>query len=113
MSMPKFPESTDLTLEDSVVQIISSIAMEELALSHILNAEGEKLQYVLGTLEGGSGSALNPPTLDELLEVNESVKDMVATVSMNQMFLLAKLSAAMNAYSKIKSSEDASGGSGS
>ena len=29
-------------------EIISSIAAEELSLSHILNAEGEKLQYVLG-----------------------------------------------------------------
>lgn len=26
--------------------------MEELGLSHILNAEGEKLQYILGMLEG-------------------------------------------------------------
>jgi hypothetical protein len=99
--MPKFPDTPDLTLEDSIIQVISSIAMEELALSHILNAEGEKLQYTLGTLSGVNSSA-TPPTLDQVLEVNGSVKDMLSTVSMNQMFLLGKLSAAMDAYSKIK-----------
>ena len=40
-----------------VNQILSSIAMEELGMSHILNAEGEKLQYILGTLPGLSGPA--------------------------------------------------------
>ncbi|MCL2253795.1 MAG: Ig-like domain-containing protein [Lachnospiraceae bacterium] len=101
MSMPKFPENPDLNLEDSVVQIISSIAMEELALSHVLNAEGEKLQYVLGTL-GSGNQPPHPPTVTEILKVNESVKNMLSTVSMNQMFLLGKMSSAMDAYSKLK-----------
>ena len=45
----------------AVNQILSSIAMEGLALSHILNAEGEKLQYVLGTLhnEGSSKESVD------------------------------------------------------
>ena len=111
MSMPTFPETPDLTLEDSVIQIISSIAMEELALSHILNAEGEKLQFVLGTLQNGL-TPLTPPTLEEVLEVNESVRDMLSTVSMNQMFLLGKMSAAMNAYSRMKDTTPGGGGGG-
>jgi len=45
--MPKFSE-TEIKREDAISQIISSIAMEELGLSHILNAEGEKIQFVLG-----------------------------------------------------------------
>ena len=44
-----------MTREEALTMIIASIAMEELALSHILNAEGEKLQYVLGT-PGRAGS---------------------------------------------------------
>jgi hypothetical protein len=107
MSMPKFPVVPDLTLEDSIIQIISSIAMEELALSHIINTEGEKLQYVLGTLETRStanraAAPVPPVSIDDLLKVNDSVKDMLGAVSMNQMFLLGKLSAAMNAYTKLK-----------
>jgi hypothetical protein len=99
MSMPRFPDSPDFTMEDSIIQIVSSIAMEELALSHILNAEAEKLQYILGILPGSTPSL--PPTFDQLLEINDSVKDMLSAVSLNQMYLLGKLSSAMNTYSKI------------
>ncbi len=50
MSLPSFPAvDPPIQREDAVNQILSSIAMEELGLSHILNAEGEKLQYILGT----------------------------------------------------------------
>ena len=53
MSMPSFPNiDPPIQREDAVNQILSSIAMEELGLSHILNAEGEKLQYILGTIPG-------------------------------------------------------------
>ena len=45
MSLPSFPTADPpIQREDAVNQILSSIAMEELGLSHILNAEGEKLQ---------------------------------------------------------------------
>jgi hypothetical protein len=104
MSMPKFPNAPNLMLDDSIAQIISSIAMEELALSHILNAEGEKIQYALGTLETPDRrhEPIPPATIDELLEVNESVKSMLCAVSMNQMLLLSKMSSAMDAYFKLK-----------
>jgi len=101
MSMPKFPSVPDLNLEDAISQIVSSIAMEELALSHIINTEGEKIQYVLGTLES-SRSTAQAVTLKDLLKVNESVRDMLGAVFMNQMFLLGKLSSAMNAFADLK-----------
>jgi len=103
--MPKFPEVPELTLEDSIVQIFSSIAMEELALSHIINSEGEKLQYVLGTLEGSRG-AVPTISLSDLLKVNESVRNTLETASMNQMFLLGKLSAAVSGFSRLKDCEN-------
>ena len=63
MSMPSFPPNgADMTREEALTMIIASIAMEELALSHILNAEGEKLQYdpagdkALRRPSGGAGS---------------------------------------------------------
>lgn len=40
--------------------IIASIAMGELALSRILNAEGERLQYILGALPGAKPCAWTP-----------------------------------------------------
>jgi hypothetical protein len=81
--------------------------MEEIGLSHIINSEGEKLQYVLGTLT----DVVKPnPTIPEILEVNESIKDMLNVVSMNQMFLFGKMSAALNAYFKNQNAKDPNGG---
>lgn len=48
MSMPEFPEpNPDFTLEQALIMILSSIALEEAALGHIMNAEGEKIQHIL------------------------------------------------------------------
>ena len=75
MSLPSFPVvNPPIEREDAVNQILSSIAMEELGLSHILNAEGEKLQYILGTLPGLSGP---PATVSDVLAANESVRSML------------------------------------
>jgi len=68
--------------------------MEELVLSHILNAEGEKLQFILGTLEGVSSPEA---TIDQVLQANESVKDLLEAVSFNQMILRSKMRNALSA----------------
>ena len=94
MSMPTFPKNDPpLSREGSLNEIIASIAAEELSLSHILNAEGEKLQYVLGTLPGLDEAA----SLDEVLRINQSVKDTVSSIMEQQMMLSAKLGAALKA----------------
>ena len=95
MSLPKFPtDPSKLTREDAINKVIASIAMEELGLSHILNAEGEKLQYVLGTLDGISGPGA---TIEEVLKVNESVTDLLEKAASNQQALSDKLKAAVTA----------------
>ena len=94
MSQPTFPQiDPPLSREGSLNQIIASIAMEELSLSHILNAEGEKLQYVLGTLPGLDEAA----ALEEVIRVNQSVQDTLSGIVEQQMVLSAKLAAALKA----------------
>ena len=94
MSQPTFPQiDPPLSREGSLNQIIASIAMEELSLSHILNAEGEKLQYVLGTLPGLDEAA----ALEEVLQVNQSVQGTLSGIVEQQMMLSAKLSDALKA----------------
>ena len=95
MSLPSFPTvDPPIEREDAVNQILSSIAMEELGLSHILNAEGEKLQYILGTLPGLSGP---PATVSDVLAANESVRSMLETAVQNQLFLKSKMQGALTA----------------
>ena len=95
MSLPSFPKADPpIGRENAVNQILSSIAMEELGLSHILNAEGEKLQYILGTLPGLSGPSA---TVSDVLNATESVRSMLETAVQNQLFLKAKMQGALTA----------------
>ncbi|MFQ6341187.1 collagen-like protein, partial [Bacillus sp. AF62] len=67
MSQPNLPDITpdiSLTREEAINLLLSSIAMQELGLAHIINAEGEKLQYALGTL--ATNNLATPPTFDQL-----------------------------------------------
>ena len=82
-----------MTREEALTMIIASIAMEELALSHILNAEGEKLQYILGTLPGMEPCACP----HEVLSINKSVTALLEAVTQNQMLLKNKLERALEA----------------
>ena len=94
MSLPSFPNiDPPIKREDAVNQILSSIAMEELGMSHILNAEGEKLQYILGTLPGLSGPAA---TVKDVLNANESVKELLETATQNQLLLKSKMQCALD-----------------
>ena len=94
MSLPSFPNvDPPIQREDAVNQILSSIAMEELGMSHILNAEGEKLQYILGTLPGLSGPAA---TVKDVLNANGSVKDLLETATQNQLLLKSKMQCALD-----------------
>lgn len=99
MSMPKFPtEMHTPKLEEAINQTLSSIAMEQLALSHIMNAEGEKLQFVLGTLEDSKHEKHEKHvTVDELLEINESVRKMLDTIVSTEVVLKVKMTDALEA----------------
>jgi len=70
--------------------------MEELALSHILNAEGEKIQYIVGTLE--SGAPAQPTTVEQVLAVNQSVRRLLETTSRLQLILSGKMSGVLGAH---------------
>ena len=84
MSMPSFPQNgADMTRDEALTMIIASIAMEELALSHILNAGGEHLQFVLGALPGTSSQ--------DILAAHKSITALIEAATNNQMLLKNKL----------------------
>jgi hypothetical protein len=93
-NFPEFPENTknpipDLDAEDVALFVLATIGMEELGLSHILNAEGEKIQWILGTLKEGAPSPAYP-TVDEVLKINQAVLDTVEAVVTKNMILNMK-----------------------
>jgi len=95
MSLPIFPINLkELTREGAINLILSSIAMEEVGLSHIINAEGEKLQYLLGTLSGTSGPG---PTVDQILQANDSVTNLLEKAAISQQALAEKTQTVLSA----------------
>lgn len=84
MSLPSIPDITpNITVdrEQVINLLLASIAMEEIGLSHILNAEGEKIQAVLE----------QNPTFECILKINRSVEKTLRTVIKTQMLLQFKL----------------------
>lgn len=101
MSMPNIdninPEIS-LTIEEVINLLLASIALEEIGLAHIINAEGEKLQAALGTLtEGGTPLVTN---IDDLVTINDSVEQTLKTIIKKEMLLQFKLENTMDLMDK-------------
>lgn len=82
MGMPVITASTT-TREQAITDLIQSVALEETALSHILNAEGEKVQKIL------SFDQITPETI---LSTNRSVESMINSISNLESILIDKIS---------------------
>ncbi|MEG2232509.1 MAG: hypothetical protein RRY16_00820 [Bacilli bacterium] len=80
MSMPIIKPS-GITKCEAVTDIIESVALEQTGLSHILNAEGEKIQAAIALSK----------TNEELLSVNKSVQSMVNSITRLETILQGKL----------------------
>ncbi|PIE91781.1 hypothetical protein CO726_30250 [Bacillus fungorum] len=91
-NVPNITPNISLTREESVNLILSSIALQELGLAHIINAEGEKIQYALGLL---TQSLSPPPTFDQLIQLNKSVQSTLQGAVETEIFLKAKLEAVL------------------
>lgn len=88
MSMPNIPDikpKIDICKEDVVNLILASVALEEIGLAHIINAEGEKLQAIIAA----------KPCIEELLEANKSVERVLRAVIKKEMLLEFKIEDAL------------------
>nr|WP_205829180.1 collagen-like protein [Bacillus velezensis] len=96
VSQPNLPNITPvvtLSRDDTINLLLSSIAMEELGMAHILNADGEKIQYALGTIPGLTGP---PSSLADILNLNESVRDTLDSLMKQELLLGSKLDSISN-----------------
>ena len=76
------PNMPKVTLDQAVIDLMESIALQETALSHILCAESQKMKTAM-TLDGLD--------LCKLLEVNDSATNMVHAVANLELVLKDKL----------------------
>ena len=88
MSMPKIPkEKHRPDLDEAIIDLLESIALEEIALSHLINAEAENLQAFVGKdLDFPS----NPSNTD-ILRFNVTILRLMETLMFKELYLLRKL----------------------
>lgn len=120
MSLPNIPNinpEITLEIEDSIKLLLSSIAMQEIGLSHIVNAEGENLQCIIKRVEADFAACENGNLCSEectgkcsydkiqgseiLLKFNDSINETIKNVFRSQSLLQLKLEDVKELYKMI------------
>lgn len=88
MTMPIIPiQKHRPHLVETIIDLLESVALEEMALSHILNAEAEKIQAFVG-------KDLNfptQPTNKEIVDFDRMVTRLLDTVLFKEWMLVRKM----------------------
>jgi ethanolamine ammonia-lyase small subunit len=95
MSMPNVPNITpniDIEIEEVVNLLLVSIALEELGISHIINAEGEKIQEVIA----------KHGCIEDLLKIDKSVQTTLRDLIKKEMLLEFKFENILELIDKTK-----------
>jgi hypothetical protein len=91
MSFPNVPDvnpAISINRDNVIDLLLASIAFEELGLAHIINAEAEKIQSILGTLDG---QRVKNPSVDDLERIDKVVRRVLQDVIKKEMLLQFKL----------------------
>lgn len=89
MSQPSIPDINPVitvTKKETVALLLSSIAMSELAISHVLNAEAEKMQSFVHYANHSHSISLQ-----DYLKFNRSVSHLLQDVNMELWLSLGKM----------------------
>ncbi|EST53759.1 hypothetical protein T458_23645 [Brevibacillus panacihumi W25] len=100
MSLPNIPDITpriDLKREEVIHLLLTSVAMDEISLSQILNAEGENMQRLLEQ---------DHVSLEDMIQMNRSVERMLRTMVGKQILLQFKLDQIMELDGKLGGQDD-------
>ncbi|MDT9027821.1 hypothetical protein [Rossellomorea yichunensis] len=95
MSMPTIPPGEHRPdFKEVVIDLLESIALEEIALSHLINAEAEKIQAFVGC----NLDFPTCPTNSEIFRFNAEEHKLMDVVVMKEWLLLRKLDNVMQLY---------------
>ncbi|AST05588.1 hypothetical protein AF2641_00920 [Anoxybacillus flavithermus] len=86
-NVPHIKPEIHVDRDDALDLLLMSIALEELSLAHILNAEGEKIQFALEALQQRK---TKQSVIDDLLKVNRSVNSVLRNVIKEEILLQFK-----------------------
>lgn len=87
MSMPTIPEEPHRPNEKEVIiDLLESIALEEIALSHLLKAEAEKIQAFVGK----KYEFPTRPSNKDIIKFNKGVNRFLDKIVMKEWLLLTK-----------------------
>jgi len=87
MSMPTI-DIGPIDINNAINNIIASVALIEAGVSHIMNAEGEKLEKMIELAETDQTI-----TIDQIAQINESVGNTVTAIGELEKALAQKLQA--------------------
>ena len=86
MGMPQIPEGTNRpTLNQTIIDLLESIALEEMAMAHIMNAEGEKMQETVKKY------ACDIISMNQLESSFKDTQSMMSNLIMKEWLLLSKM----------------------
>ncbi len=104
MSVPVIPIKNE---PQALNDLLESIALEETALAHVINAEGEKIQTIQCKFAEGTLNA------EETEDLQDTVQEILQTAIKMQMLLQFKLEDVLEAIRQLSSSESCFPGSDS
>ncbi len=88
MSMPNIPDfkpEIDISFEQALNLLLTSITMEEISLSKLMDTENEIIKYAIEKNKQNNG------TMEDILLINNSVNSTIMNISKMQMLLQSKL----------------------
>ncbi len=100
MGMPQVPDRECMpSIEDVVIQILESVALEELAMAHVINAEGEKMQAMVRHMN--EYDVCSDCVFDAFKNTNSTINSLI----MKEWIMLNKINTALEIYNKFEKKE--------
>jgi len=100
-NIPNITPNISVTKEQSIHLLLSSIAMNELAFSHLVNAEAEKLQAFVAFAQ-----ETDEVYTKDFIEMNQAVSHFLEDITMGQWLSLKKLDRTITLIHQETESDD-------
>ena len=100
-NIPNITPEITVTKEQSIHLLLSSVAMSELAFSHLINAEAEKLQSFVAF--ANEATSLNT---NDFIHMNRAVSTFIEDLTIGQWLNLKKLDRTITLLEKSEFDDD-------